>query len=104
MNKRIRWVSYVALVVLYALHNDLWLWYDSRIVLGLPVGLTYHVFYNLAAAVLMFLLVRYAWPSHLEIVEVSKATDGSGPGTDDPGERDQPTQSGDAGAEAGAQR
>lgn len=69
MNRPTRWTVYAALLVLYALHNDLWFWYDSRIVLGLPVGLTYHIFYNLAAAGLMFLLVRYAWPSHLEVVD-----------------------------------
>ena len=67
MNKRIRWTLYAAIVVLYVLHNDIWFWYDPRIVLGLPIGLTYHVGYNLAAAVLMFLLVRFAWPSHLEV-------------------------------------
>ena len=69
MNKRIRWILYAAIVALYVLHNDFWFWYDPRIILGLPVGLTYHVGYNLAAAVLMFLLVRFAWPSHLEVAE-----------------------------------
>ena len=67
MNKQIRWLLYAAIVALYALHNDFWFWYDPRIVLGLPIGLTYHVGYNLAAAVLMLLLVRFAWPSHLEV-------------------------------------
>jgi hypothetical protein len=67
VNKRIRWILYAAIVVLYVLHNDFWFWEDPRIVLGLPVGLTYHIGYNLAAAVLLFLLVRFAWPSHLEV-------------------------------------
>ena len=67
MNKQIRWLLYAAIVALYVLHNDFWFWYDPRLVLGLPIGLTYHVGYNLAAAVLMFLLVRFAWPSHLEV-------------------------------------
>ena len=67
MNKRIRWTLYASIVVLFVLHNDFWFWYDPRIVFGLPVGLTYHVGYNVAAAVLMFLLVRFAWPSHLEV-------------------------------------
>jgi len=92
VNKRIRWILYAAIVALYVLHNDFWFWYDPRIVLGLPVGLTYHVGYNLAAAVLMFLLVRFAWPSHLEVAEelpagtgqtaAGQQTAGSGASTD----------------------
>lgn len=57
-----RKVLYLALVLLYLLHNDLWLWHDDRLVFGMPVGLFYHVMYCLAAAVLMALLVTYAWP------------------------------------------
>jgi Protein of unknown function (DUF3311) len=63
--KRTRAALYAALVVLYLLHNDLWLWRDGRFVLGLPVGLTYHVGYCLAAAALFALLVRRAWPADL---------------------------------------
>ncbi len=58
---------YAALVILYLLHNDLWSWHDGRLLLGLPVGLTYHIAYCLAAAVLMALLVRWAWPSQLTV-------------------------------------
>ena len=76
MNKRTQWILYAAIVVLYVLHNDWWFWYDPRIVLGLPVGLTYHIGYNVAAAVLMYLLVRFAWPSHLEVAGEA------GPGAD----------------------
>ena len=54
-----------ALAVFYLLHNDLWLWHVGRFVLGLPVGLTYHVGYCLAAAALLALLVRRAWPAEL---------------------------------------
>ncbi len=57
---------YAALVVLYLLHNDLWLWHDGRLVLGLPAGLTYHVGYCLATAGLLAMLVRWAWPADLE--------------------------------------
>ena len=57
---------YLALFVLYLLHNDIWLWRDPRLVLGLPVGLLYHIGFCVAAALLMALLVEYAWPRHLE--------------------------------------
>ena len=79
MNKRTRWILYASIVVLYVLHNDIWFWYDPRVVLGLPIGLTYHVGYNIAATVLMFLLVRFAWPSHLE-VEVGDTAAGAAAG------------------------
>jgi len=62
----VRVLLYAALVVAYLLHNDLWLWTDTRTVFALPVGLTYHVVYCLVVAALMALLVRFAWPTDLE--------------------------------------
>ncbi len=58
---------YGLLVLLYVLHTDWWLWNDSRQVLGLPVGLLYHLVYMLATAVVMYMLVTQAWPRHLEL-------------------------------------
>src|SRR6185369_12131086 len=46
----------------YLLHNDLWLWNDPRLVLGLPVGLVYHVVFCVAVSAVLSLLVIYAWP------------------------------------------
>ncbi len=66
MRKPLTGLLFLALGVLYALHQDLWLWNDPRQVLGLPVGLTYHVLYCLAATLLMALLVRFAWPAGLD--------------------------------------
>jgi hypothetical protein len=57
---------YAALVILYLLHNDLWLWDDPRLVLGLPVGLVYHIGFALATSVVLTLLVIHAWPEHLD--------------------------------------
>ena len=57
---------YAALVVLYLLHNDLWLWNDSRLVFGLPTGLAYHVGFCIATSVVLALLVIHAWPDHLD--------------------------------------
>jgi hypothetical protein len=55
-------------VALYALHQDFWYWLDARpLAFGfLPIGLWYHAVYTLAVSALMWLLVRAAWPSHLE--------------------------------------
>lgn len=50
---------WIAIAVLFLLHNDFWLWDDPRRLLGLPIGLTYHLAYCLAvAAVLAALLPR----------------------------------------------
>jgi hypothetical protein len=57
----------VAVVVLYVLHQDFWFWRSSRLVFGfIPIGLFYHACFSAAAALLMWLLVTFAWPSHLE--------------------------------------
>jgi len=62
----VRWSLYATLAVAYVLHNDLWLWDDPHRVLGLPVGLTYHVGFCLVVAGLMWALQRFAWPRGLE--------------------------------------
>ena len=57
----------VAVAALYILHQDIWFWRSSHLVFGfVPVGLFYHGVFSIAAALLMWLLVTYAWPSHLE--------------------------------------
>lgn len=67
MNKT-RLFLIAAVAVLYVLHQDFWFWRVARpFVFGfLPVGLFYHACFSVAAALLMWLLVKYAWPSHLE--------------------------------------
>ncbi len=62
-----RWPVYLGVVVLYLLHQDWWNWDNRNIVLGLPVGLAYHAAFCVAASIMMFCLVRYAWPAHLEV-------------------------------------
>lgn len=57
---------YALLALFVLLHNDLWWWNDATFVLGLPIALTYHLAYCLAAMGLMALLIRYAWPSVLD--------------------------------------
>ena len=61
----------IAVVALYALHQDFWFWRTpylfGRLPLGfLPVGLFYHACFSVAASLLMWLLVTFAWPGHLE--------------------------------------
>lgn len=59
-------------IALYLLHQDFWFWRESRpLFLGfLPIGLFYHVIYTLAVTLVMWLLVKLAWPAHLEAEEI----------------------------------
>ncbi len=60
-----RGLLYAALVLAFVLHNDLWLWDDPGRVLGLPVGMAYHVGFCIAVAAIMGLVTR-AWPAEDE--------------------------------------
>lgn len=60
-----RGVLYLMAVLLYLLHNDLWLWHDASSVAGFPVGFAYHILFCVAASVMLTLLVGYAWPEHV---------------------------------------
>lgn len=64
--KRILLVA--AVIALYALHQDFWFWRTARpFVFGfVPIGLFYQACFSVAAALLMWLLVTFAWPAHLE--------------------------------------
>ena len=59
-------VLFLALAALFLLRQDVWFWDDASLVLGLPVGLTFHVGICLVAALLMWLITRFAWPHHLK--------------------------------------
>ena len=63
-----KFLPFVAVVVLYILHQDIWFWRTARpFVFGfIPIGLFYHACYSIAAMGVMALLVKYAWPGHLE--------------------------------------
>ncbi len=58
----------LAVVALYVLHQDNWFWRTAHpLVFGfIPIGLFYHACFAVASALLMWLLVRFAWPAHLE--------------------------------------
>jgi hypothetical protein len=70
----------IAIIALYLLHQDSWFWRAyAPIVFGfLPVGLFYHLCYTLVISVLMWALVKYAWPSHLEKSQGDVEREGQG--------------------------
>lgn len=57
----------LGVLVVGVLHQDFWYWNDATLVLGfLPIGFAWHLGYCFLATALMALLVRHAWPAHLE--------------------------------------
>ena len=64
-----RALLYLGLVVVYLLHNDLWLWEADGRVLWLPIGLAYHVSYCLLVVAWMAMLVKWAWPAGVDEVD-----------------------------------
>jgi hypothetical protein len=58
----------IAVIALYALHQDFWFWRTAHpLVFGfVPIGLFYQACFSAAASLLMWLLVKNAWPAHLE--------------------------------------
>ncbi len=61
-------LAFLLVAVLYVLHQDIWFWREARpLVFGfLPVGLFYHAAFTLSCSVVLALLVKHAWPGHLE--------------------------------------
>ncbi len=80
-----RWILTLAVAAFYVLHQDVWFWDTPRpLVFGfLPIGLFYHAAYSVAVAVLMVLLIRFAWPAGLEREAEARATPRAGAGAPD---------------------
>lgn len=66
-----------ALVALLAiLHYDFWNWEDRSLVFGfMPSGLFYQALISIGAAVAWALVVKFAWPTHIEEWADSAPTD-----------------------------
>ena len=69
----------ILIVAVYLIHQDSWNWKKAEpLVFGfLPVGLAYQAGYSILASLLMAVLVKFAWPHHLEQVR-SKEEDQAG--------------------------
>ena len=63
-----RRLLFVLIAVIYLMHQDVWFWREARpLAFGfLPVGLFYHAVYTVGCSLLLWILVRSAWPAHLE--------------------------------------
>lgn len=71
----------IVVVALYILHQDIWFWRTPYpMAFGfIPIGLFYQGCFSVAAALVMWLLVKHAWPAHLEReIEERKPEEDSG--------------------------
>jgi hypothetical protein len=62
-------LSLALLVLLFYLsHQDFWHWRVAKpIIFGLfPIGYAYHIVFTILVSVVMWVLVRAAWPTELE--------------------------------------
>ena len=69
-------------VALYILHQDFWFWRTAHPLLFgfIPIGLSYHAGFTLVTSLVLWVLVKHAWPAHLEAeVERLDAAAGGGP-------------------------
>lgn len=61
------YVVWIAVVLLAVLHQDVWYWDDTSLVMGfIPIGLFYHSVFSIACAAVWALAVVFSWPTHLE--------------------------------------
>ncbi len=70
-------LAWLLVVVLAVLHYDFWYWDDRTLVFGfVPIGLLFQVLISVGAATAWLLVVKFAWPSHIE--EWASESDDSG--------------------------
>ena len=58
-----RW-PLLALLALALAFENFWMWSDSRLVLGVPINLAYHVGLCVAATGVLAAVVRWGWPGN----------------------------------------
>jgi hypothetical protein len=62
-------------LLLAVIHQDVWFWNDDRLVFGfLPITLAYHASISIAASIVWFLAINFAWPEGLDEEETTDAS------------------------------
>ena len=65
--KKTTLIFLVIFVALAVLHQDFWNWDKATLVFGfMPIGLAYHALYSMVAATFWAVVIKVAWPTHLE--------------------------------------
>ena len=59
------WPLSVLLVLLILFFNT-WMWGNDALILGLPINLLYHIGLCVLTTLCMLVIVRLAWPYHLD--------------------------------------
>ena len=54
------------LLVLLILFENFWMWDNDALVLGLPINLLYHMGLCILTTLVMVVVVKWAWPHHLD--------------------------------------
>lgn len=76
LNPMKKLLLFLMIAGVYVLHQDNWNWDNKTLIFGfLPVGLAYHAGYSILATVMMAVLVKFAWPEHLEQSEPHDSPD-----------------------------
>jgi hypothetical protein len=66
-----RLLLFLMIAGVYVLHQDNWNWKNADpLIFGcLPPGLAFHAAFSVLASIMMWILVKAAWPTHLEVEE-----------------------------------
>ncbi len=70
-----RRLLYLTLPLLVVLHGDFWWWHDASTLLGLPIGLSYHILFCLAVSLVMWGLVESGLSTGSESESIPADTD-----------------------------
>ena len=54
------------LLILLILFLNFWMWDNNALILGLPINLLYHIVMCILTSLSMLVIVRLAWPHHLD--------------------------------------
>ena len=54
------------LLILLILFLNFWMWDNNALILGLPINLLYHIVMCVLTSLSMLVIVRLAWPHHLD--------------------------------------
>ena len=72
----------LVVIALYIAHQDFWNWRKVYpMAFGfIPIGLFYHACFVVASSLVLWMLVTFAWPAHLEaeVAEVEGTPQGQG--------------------------
>lgn len=64
-----RLIVWILVLLLILAHQDTWNWSDDRLVLGMPIGLTYHIGLSIATSLVWAFVCYFAWPKDLDEID-----------------------------------